>query len=312
MSTPDDDLDPTGMRALLRSLPDPGPMPDDLVARIQSSLAELSHEELLADDEGTSRRAGLGAAGVSRGTSSEGLRAGATAHAESAAGSDGDGWSGSRDGVGAVGGAAGGGAGGGAGAGGGSGTGGERPSWFTRYGSRLAVAAVVLVGGSAALTAGWGLLAGGSSSSDSAVSSDAAGQAESSRHSADAPLRGDTDLSSRSFEMGPVVVTMSGRSYTAAGLATEIGSGTDSTPLAPLTAESPGIGPIGTEVGVRSCLQALGLPPESRADVDLALLDEAPAAILVLTGDGGRTAYAVGRDCTVDNASVLAGPIDLP
>lgn len=31
--------DPTGMRALLRSLPDPGPMPGTLVARIQASLA---------------------------------------------------------------------------------------------------------------------------------------------------------------------------------------------------------------------------------------------------------------------------------
>ena len=37
---PDDrDEDPTGIRALLGSLPDPGPMPDDLVTRIQASLA---------------------------------------------------------------------------------------------------------------------------------------------------------------------------------------------------------------------------------------------------------------------------------
>jgi hypothetical protein len=34
--------DPTGMRALLSSLPDPGPMPDDLVARIQASLLSES------------------------------------------------------------------------------------------------------------------------------------------------------------------------------------------------------------------------------------------------------------------------------
>ena len=31
--------DPTGMRALLASLPAPGPMPDDLVARISAALA---------------------------------------------------------------------------------------------------------------------------------------------------------------------------------------------------------------------------------------------------------------------------------
>ena len=34
--------DPTGMRALLAGLPDPGPMPDDLVARIQASLLSES------------------------------------------------------------------------------------------------------------------------------------------------------------------------------------------------------------------------------------------------------------------------------
>ena len=34
--------DPTGMRDLLASLPDPGPMPEDLVARIMAALAEES------------------------------------------------------------------------------------------------------------------------------------------------------------------------------------------------------------------------------------------------------------------------------
>ena len=43
VSHPHDDTapvehDPTGMRALLASLPDPGPMPDDLVARISAAL----------------------------------------------------------------------------------------------------------------------------------------------------------------------------------------------------------------------------------------------------------------------------------
>ena len=44
MSHPHDDTapvehDPTGMRALLCGLPDPEPMPDDLVARISAALA---------------------------------------------------------------------------------------------------------------------------------------------------------------------------------------------------------------------------------------------------------------------------------
>lgn len=37
---PAGDADPTGMRALLSSLPDPGPMPEHLVARIQAALQE--------------------------------------------------------------------------------------------------------------------------------------------------------------------------------------------------------------------------------------------------------------------------------
>ncbi|MCK0113487.1 hypothetical protein MWU75_15170 [Ornithinimicrobium sp. F0845] len=36
--TPSDDMDPTGVRAMLANLPDPGPMPEDLVARISQSL----------------------------------------------------------------------------------------------------------------------------------------------------------------------------------------------------------------------------------------------------------------------------------
>lgn len=35
---PDDELDPTGVRALLANLPDPGPMPEEVVARISQSL----------------------------------------------------------------------------------------------------------------------------------------------------------------------------------------------------------------------------------------------------------------------------------
>lgn len=37
------EADPTGMRALLSSLPDPGPMPEDLVRRIEARLAVEAH-----------------------------------------------------------------------------------------------------------------------------------------------------------------------------------------------------------------------------------------------------------------------------
>ncbi|HET7303729.1 MAG TPA: hypothetical protein VFJ12_04150, partial [Segeticoccus sp.] len=46
-SSPDDD--PTGVRALLSSLPEPGPMPAELVERITSSLAEEQRARGSAD-----------------------------------------------------------------------------------------------------------------------------------------------------------------------------------------------------------------------------------------------------------------------
>ncbi|MGD8199392.1 hypothetical protein ACQE98_01850 [Ornithinimicrobium sp. W1679] len=42
-SGPGSEADPTGMRALLSSLPDPGPMPEDLVRRIEARLAVEAH-----------------------------------------------------------------------------------------------------------------------------------------------------------------------------------------------------------------------------------------------------------------------------
>ena len=46
--TPDPDDDPTGMRALLSSLPEPGPMPADLVARITASIAAEQQHRAVA------------------------------------------------------------------------------------------------------------------------------------------------------------------------------------------------------------------------------------------------------------------------
>lgn len=52
--------DPTGMRELLASLPDPGPMPAALEARILGRLAEIRAEDLRADaDRSTDRPTGL-------------------------------------------------------------------------------------------------------------------------------------------------------------------------------------------------------------------------------------------------------------
>lgn len=253
MSTQDDDLDPTGMRALLRGLPDPGPMPDDLVDRIHATLSDLPTLD-----------GGSGSSGVSRGTPEP-----------------------------------------------------HRPSWWARNGGRAAIAAVVLIGGGALASGPLGLLSSveRQSNDSSAAADSSAGRAES--YSEDGGDAGGSttspDLAARRLEatLGDVVVRLTHRDYTAAGLATHYGSTARSPTTPPLTAEAPSIGPIGTEIGVRSCLAALGLPRESAADVDLGSFDGRPAAILVVTLDGDRTAYAVGRDCTTDTPSLLAGPVTL-
>lgn len=260
VNTHDDDTDPTGMRALLRGLPDPGPMPDDLVDRIHASLADLpplAGDETLDDHE----------PGVSRGTSPR-----------------------------------------------------SHPSWWGRHGSKAAIAAVVLIGGGALASGPLGLM--GSGAGDDAVTSTSAdsagGSAESLSKESD-----DTDGSQassgtpeavrgRATTPGSVVVRHSGRAYTSAALSTQIESRESAPTTSPLAAEAPGIGPIGTEIGVRSCLEAIGLPRDTAADVDLGTLDGTPTAVLLVTLGGERTAYAVGRDCTTDNPSVLAGPVTLP
>ena len=265
MTTHDDDTDPTGMRALLRSLPDPGPMPDDLVERIQSSIPRLplgAGPEV--GDEPSGREPD-----VSRGTSDLPRRS---------------------------------------------------TSWWARTGPRGAVAAVVLLGGGTVAADQLGLVGSGSDSSfmssDSSAAGSSGGRAESLAGGRDAGGStgegGATDTDGGAVRTGPVVVTMSGRSYTSADLAAQVDGVPVGAPLAPLTAESPGIGPIGTELGIRSCLVGLGLPRDAAATVDLALVDSAPGAVLVVTREGGRTAYAVGRDCTLGDPALVAGPVNLP
>ncbi|MDT0212603.1 hypothetical protein Q9R29_01790 [Rothia sp. ARF10] len=265
MSLHDDESDPTGMRELLRGLPDPGPMPDDLVARIQSSLADLP-APFAAPGGGAAD-----APGVSRGTTLDAERV--------------------------------------------------RPSWWARTGPRLAVAAAVLLGGGAVASGQLGLLASGGDTASSSAGSAADGGAErgdatdpdaqGSDKGAAGPPPSDS-ATRRQAEPGPVVVTMTDRSYTSSRLGVEAAEPTTATPIPPLSAETPGTGPIGTEIGVRACLVALGLSEATGARVDLGQLDGRPAAVVVVTGQGGRTAYAVGRDCTIGNPSLLAGPVDLP
>jgi hypothetical protein len=256
VNTHDDDTDPTGMRALLRGLPDPGPMPDDLVERIHASLADLPAFDATAE---------VGAAAtadVSRGTT------------------------------------------------------GTRPAWWIRHGGKAAIAAVVLIGGGAMATGQLGSLGSGDDAGSATAGSAGEDQTDTlARTTPDSDTSKDYSAEGSSGAQvtpGKVVVRQSGRDYSSTGLATQLAPAYTGPTTTPLAAEAPGIGPIGTEIGVRSCLEALGLPRDSAADVDLATLDTTPTAVLIVTVEGTRTAYAVGRDCTTGNPSVLAGPVPLP
>ena len=81
--------------------------------------------------------------------------------------------------------------------------------------------------------------------------------------------------------------------------------------IRPLAPESPAIGPLGTPLGVSSCLQALGIAGAAQVTVDLATFEGQPAAVLVTSLEGRRTARVVERHCGA-SSSVLHGPVGLP
>lgn len=246
--------DPTGMRDLLAALPDPGPMPDDLVARITAALAEESRAAALssAPDAGNvvplrPRRGGLRHLGV-------------------------------------------------------------------------AAAVITAIGlGGVALTSWPGSLTAqlNTSSGADAESGVAAGAAE-SQDEADSATKDGADLSAPvapdAASAGVVAVIMSGTNHDSATLAQSVAAleGAAVPPITPLAAESPGIGPIATAIGARSCADALGVSPAAALVVDVSEVDGVPAAVLLVDDDGERTAYAVSRSCTTGSPAVIAGPISLP
>lgn len=85
-----------------------------------------------------------------------------------------------------------------------------------------------------------------------------------------------------------------------------------STPLREGAAEAPALGPIATEIGLASCLEALQAPTPDAVSADLATYAGQPAAIIVVTSGGVSTAYAVRRSCTTGDAQVLHESTPLP
>ena len=239
---PDPDDDPTGMRALLSSLPDPGPMPDDLVARITASLA--------AEQQRGPAPRPLHPAGSSRRT----------------------------------------------------------PVWRTA-GLAAAAAAVIGLGAGSLLTGtapgDVGALFGGSTSEAASSAADAAGRDSSAGGGAGSEAQSATSV---------VSIHHTNTAYTSSGFADQARALLDAPgdALPPLGAESPAIGPIGTETGLRSCLSALTTGHYTAALADLGSFDGHLAVVVVLTTESGRAAYAVQRTCTAGRPAPLAGPVPVP
>jgi hypothetical protein len=236
---PDPEDDPTGMRALLSSLPDPGPMPDDLVSRITASLAE-ERDRRSPVVPITHRRRSL---------------------------------------------------------------------WRTA-GLAAAAVAVIGIGGTSLLTdtapGDLGALFGGGDSSSASSGAEAATR-DSAAAGSDSGLEGQPSAVALSVHHSNTAYTSVAFAAQARTLLADPGE-----TLAPTGPESPGIGPIGTETGLRSCLSALTSGAFAQVTADLGSYEGTPAAVLVLTTDAGHTAYAVRRSCSTGHPDVLAGPTPLP
>jgi hypothetical protein len=103
-------------------------------------------------------------------------------------------------------------------------------------------------------------------------------------------------------------IQMSSTRYTRGSFVTQAGalsSDSPASPVQPLTAESPAIGPLATPVGLAGCLRALGVGRVDAVTADLGFYEGTPAAVIVTVTGATRTAYAVRRSCSADGAAVL-------
>lgn len=271
---PAEDDDPTGVRALLAALPDPGPMPDDVAARVLARLADAR------DDA------------VSRG----GTAAGATGErADASEATDGHEMSGIEEEVelaavlpfatlevaepr--------------------SPRGSRPPRWLIVAGAAAAVG-VVLVGATAVYRG----LATSSSLSASVQQRDSASGAA-------APMLGGPGQTVN----GHVVhVQMSGRAYTEAALtrqAQEILESPTAEVVLPV-ADAAKIGPIATPDGLTSCITTLGEGDADEVAVDMATYAGQSAAVIVVVTAAAKQVFAVLPTCSQGDPQILVGPLPM-
>lgn len=265
--------DPTGMRALLSSLPDPGPMPAGLVERISASLlAERTRD--VQPHAGQSSRSVADGAQAGKGHAGKDPSGEHHEHAVVPLGHRRLGW---------------------------------RP-----LAAAVAGIAVIGVGVSALITGtspsdvAATLRGHGGGSAESAAGSAASMSARSSQSGSSRaltlPAAGTVSIHLTGHRYD---------SKNLGTQAAQLLRGTLPT-VAPLGAEVPSIGPIATKVGLRGCAAALGLEPTAGIAVDVATVDGTPAAVLVVSQGAHPTAYAVERTCTAGRPDLIAGPVPVP
>jgi hypothetical protein len=187
----------------------------------------------------------------------------------------------------------------------------RRRAWLRAGMAAAAVAAVAVA--VPALMSTWGPGGGDTASSFSsreAASDSAAGSG------VEPPLGSFTSSPSvaqdrASKPLGDVRVQASGTAYTAAGLATQARTLTDTTTKA--TAPAASLAAAGASAAqLRECLTALGVDTWAPVAGDLATFEGEPAIVAVVSTDTGQSVYAVSTHCRAAHPLVLSGPVALP
>lgn len=316
----DEDPDPTGVRILLASQPDPGPMPADVSDRILAAFAEAGRRADLDADTGSQELsdelglgvdafddfanlvAGQGVSGVDesgpavplhlvgRGTQPAGTSSETSgARTDVRTGSP----SGSRSGAGMRGRVV-----------------DHRRRLTVLGGVAASVAALGLVG---ALLNNQGATSPTASSARAESVVGAAKDSSSLSAPADSATRANAPTAVNANGQ-PMHIELSTRTYTKATLARLAQDMLDAPgrQLGQPAVEAPSVGPIGTLIGLTDCVTTLGESDADAVFADLATFEGAPAVVIVVVDAGLKQAYAVSRSCSKGDPGLLFGPVDMP
>lgn len=125
-----------------------------------------------------------------------------------------------------------------------------------------------------------------------------------------APAPSATSAGATKLDPFEVRVVSSDEAYTTADLASQAG---ETASRATILLPTQGTGPLTTPAQIRACTGSLGIPARDGVLVDLAEVDGKPAAVVIRQLPSGQmTAYAVSRTCSSSDPGRLSGPVDLP